>query len=242
MPPDCPWGPRGKSCPQTGSLARPGTCQVLPGLWTACWLWTVAAGGGNQSVSIPHLSSSLSFSLSAALSLPLQPPQRKCVFAAIESFMFTGRREGGREETRGEEGGCNPSSKEAQWFLRIKGIKAEKTNKASACSHDHSGITYSRLKLIENLFTYVLLRHLMVLHTMTLLVLDQYHRKNSILVWFFFLAKVSLEIYVTADPNRHSISISTLLKHLELRRPGRTQCFIMLHTLVTAFSPTSERE
>lgn len=147
VPSDCPRAPLGgKSCLQTGSLARAGTCQVLPGLWTASWLWTVAAGGGNQSVSIPHLSSFLSFYLSISCSLSLSSPAAppaQCVSAAIESFMFTGRREGDREETRGEEGGCNPPSKEAQWFLRIKGIKAEKTNKASACSHDHPILDWS---------------------------------------------------------------------------------------------------
>jgi len=36
VPPHCPGprGPWGKSCPQTGSSARLGTCRVLPSLWS----------------------------------------------------------------------------------------------------------------------------------------------------------------------------------------------------------------
>lgn len=47
---------------------------------------------------------------------------------------------------------------------------------------------------------------------------------------FFFLVKVIVEIYVTADSNPHSISISPVEKFIELRRPVRVECFIMLHT------------
>lgn len=74
VPPACTEAPRGaKSCPQTGSWAWPGTCRVLPSLWTASWLWTEGAGGGNQSISV-SLSLSLSPS-SVSLPLPLQPPR-----------------------------------------------------------------------------------------------------------------------------------------------------------------------
>lgn len=121
-------GPPGEVLPADRQLGPAGD---MPGpaepLKSAGWLWTVAAGGGNQSVSIPPPSLYLFLSLYLCLSLPLQPPAQS-VSAAIESFMFTGRK--AKETQRRNRGGnVTHLQKEFIWFLRIKGMKAEKLTK-----------------------------------------------------------------------------------------------------------------
>lgn len=141
VPPGCPRARRGSPARRQAAWPGLGTCRVLLSLWTACWLWTVAAGGGNQS----PFNLSLSFYLSIRASLLLPQPPAECVLAAVGSFMFTCRKwsrhkkkhKGGGRVGWGGGAQCNSSSNEVQWFLRIKGIMAEKTNKAGACSHDH---------------------------------------------------------------------------------------------------------
>lgn len=148
LPPGCPGARRGSLARRQAARPGPGTCRVLPCLWTAGWLWTVAAGGGNQSP-LPSISASPSTSLSMPVFPSLQPPAA-CIATAVGPFMFTCRRQGearrnlrGRRAPRGAGGGqCKSSSNGVRWFRRIKRMKAEKT-KAGACSHDHPILDWS---------------------------------------------------------------------------------------------------
>lgn len=124
VPPACTEAPRGaKSCPQTGSWAWPGTCRVLPSLWTASWLWTEGAGGGNQSISV---SLSLSF-LRKPSSSPAAPSRSGCQPPPDLSCTQVERRRGGGGMGR-KVGERNSSSKD---FLRIKWMKSWKRDQES---------------------------------------------------------------------------------------------------------------
>lgn len=118
VPPDCPGprGPPGEVLPADRQLSPAGN---MPGpaapLKSAGWLWTGAAGGGNQSVSIHRLSDSPCSSQRSPSPLP---PDLSCLQVEKQS-----RR---REETGGS---VTHLQKTLIWFLRIKGMKTEKLTK-----------------------------------------------------------------------------------------------------------------
>lgn len=85
---------------------------------------------------------------------------------------------------------CKSSSNEVRWFLRIKGIMAEKLTKPAPVVM----IILYLTGVNRNVFAYLLLRRRTRIHTMTLFILKRYHRMKEdffFFIWFRLLLFMS---------------------------------------------------
>lgn len=212
--------PLGEVLPADRQLGPAGDmpCPAEP-LKSAGWLWTIAAGGGNQSVSIPCLSLFLSpsWNLSICFSLslsPLQPPAQP-TSTATESFMFTGRK--ATEKKQGRE--CNSSSKEVNMVSKDLKDEGRKTNKASACSYDHLLLDQSKCVYLFAVAQYWNSHNNPIHFGMISLTGER------VLVFFLWKLLLRFMLDVAADSNPRGISISPMVKFIELRRPVRPRTF-----------------